>query len=154
MGYCEVMREMIGDSPLIIVRPSVVIINGKGEILLNRKSLSSWRIPGGILQLNESVENCLKRNVQDDLGLIINRLKLFGVYSGLEFNKKPEEEWDNRYQTVAICYLCTDYNGELKPDKDQAIEADFFKLDQLPEDTIPFVKKKLFELKGHIKFNS
>jgi hypothetical protein len=30
MGYCEDMREMIGDSPLIIVRPSVAIINDKG----------------------------------------------------------------------------------------------------------------------------
>lgn len=62
MGYCEDMREMIGNSPLIIVRPSVVILNNKGEVLLNRFSGADWVIPGGILQLNESVEECITRN--------------------------------------------------------------------------------------------
>lgn len=33
MGYCEDMREMIGNFPLIMVRPSVAILNKKGEIL-------------------------------------------------------------------------------------------------------------------------
>ncbi|SDN88470.1 hypothetical protein SAMN05443253_1244 [Bacillus sp. OK048] len=37
MGYCEDIREMIGDSPLIIVRPSVAIINDKEEILLSKR---------------------------------------------------------------------------------------------------------------------
>ena len=36
MDYCEYMRGMIGNSPLIVVRPSVAIINHSGEILLNR----------------------------------------------------------------------------------------------------------------------
>ena len=86
MDYCEEMREMIGNSPLIMVRPSVAIINNKGEILLNRYTGATWGIPGGILQLNESVEECIKRNVQEDLGIILNSLQLFGVYSGKELN--------------------------------------------------------------------
>ncbi|MDQ0200207.1 hypothetical protein J2S10_003390 [Neobacillus ginsengisoli] len=32
MGYCEDIRKMIGNSPLIFVRPSVAIINNKSEI--------------------------------------------------------------------------------------------------------------------------
>ncbi|WP_235178989.1 NUDIX domain-containing protein [Bacillus cihuensis] len=75
MGYCEDMREMIGNAPLIIVRPSVAIINNKGEILLYRYSGAPWGIPGGILQLNESVEHCIKRNVKEDLGLMLNSLR-------------------------------------------------------------------------------
>lgn len=31
MSYCENIRQMIGNSPLIIVRPSVAIINADGE---------------------------------------------------------------------------------------------------------------------------
>lgn len=42
MGYCEDIREMIGNSPLIIVRPSVAIINNKREILLCRFSGATW----------------------------------------------------------------------------------------------------------------
>jgi hypothetical protein len=36
MDYCENMREMIGNSPLIMVRPSVAIMNETGELLLYR----------------------------------------------------------------------------------------------------------------------
>ena len=42
MKYCEDMREMIGNSPLIIVRPSVAIVNHFGEILLSRYSGGTW----------------------------------------------------------------------------------------------------------------
>ena len=147
MGYCEDIREIIGNSPLIVVRPSVAILDNKGEILLSRYSGTPWGIPGGILQLSESVEECIKRNVKEDLGLMLNSLQLFGVYSGLELHTKPEDGEDE-YHTVAIGYLCTDYEGEVTPDENQAIEAEFFKLDQLPEETDPFIKKKLIELKG------
>ena len=146
MGYCEDIREMIGNSPLIVVRPSVAILNNKGEILLSRYSGTAWGIPGGILQLNESVEECIKRNVRENLGLMLNSLQLFGVYSGLELNTKPDDDEDE-YHTVAIGYLCKDYEGELTPDENQAIEAEFFNLDQLPKDTDPFIKKKLVEVK-------
>ncbi|MFC9601127.1 NUDIX domain-containing protein [Peribacillus butanolivorans] len=150
MGYCEDIREMIGNSPLIVVRPSVAIINNKGEILLNRYSGETWGIPGGILQLNDSVEECIKRSVQDDLGLTINSLQLFGVYSGLELYMKPEDGEDE-YHIVAIGYLCTDYEGEVTSDENQEIEAEFFKLEQLPEETAPFIKNKLVELKGQLE---
>ncbi|SOC41736.1 NUDIX domain-containing protein [Ureibacillus acetophenoni] len=147
MDYCETMRDIIGNSPLIIVRPSVAIINNQGEILLNRYKGGIWGLPGGILQLNESVEECIKRNAQVDLGLTIKSLQLFGVYSGLELYTKPEDGEDE-YHIVAIGYLCTDYEGELSPDENQSIEAKFFKFDQLPKETDPFIKNKLVELNG------
>ncbi|WP_191567548.1 NUDIX domain-containing protein [Metabacillus idriensis] len=150
MDYCESIREMIGNSPLIVVRPSVVILNNKGEILLNRYTGGTWGIPGGILQLNESVEECIKRNVHEDLGIMVNKLSLVGVYSGMELNTKPEDGSDE-YHIVAIGYLCTDYEGEITPDENQQIEAQFYKLDQLPEETDPFIKNKLVELKGQLK---
>jgi hypothetical protein len=56
MNYCEAIREKIGNDPLIIVRPSVAIMNHNGEILLSRFIGGIWSIPGDILQLNQSVE--------------------------------------------------------------------------------------------------
>ncbi|SMQ77966.1 ADP-ribose pyrophosphatase YjhB, NUDIX family [Bacillus sp. OV166] len=150
MGYCEDIREMIGNFPLIMVRPSVAILNKKGEILLSRYSGADWGIPGGILQLNESVEECIKKNVKEDLGVKLHSLQLFGVYSGKELINRVEESGDE-YHTVAIGYLCTEYEGEITPDSNQAIEAQFFKLNQLPEEIDPFIKHKLVELKGQLK---
>jgi hypothetical protein len=51
------------------------------------------------------------------------------------------------HSTFAIGYLCADFEGTVTPDENQAIEDGFFKLNQVPEDTNPFIKKKLVELK-------
>jgi ADP-ribose pyrophosphatase YjhB (NUDIX family) len=150
MDYCETMREMIGNAPLIIMRPSVAIINHSGEILLNRYLGGTWGIPGGILQLNESVEECIKRNVQNDLGIRLNTLRLLGVYSGKELINRVEESGDE-YHTVAVGYLSTDFEGSLSPDEDQAIEANFFQFNRLPEEIDPFIMNKLVELKGQLE---
>jgi ADP-ribose pyrophosphatase YjhB (NUDIX family) len=145
MGYCEDMREMIGNSPLIFVRPSIALINKKAEILLSRNLGGTWTIPGGVLQLNESVEECVTRIVLEDLGVKIHKLKLFGVYSGKELINRIEEN-GNEYQPVAIVYLCTEYEGEIIPNYDQRTEAQFFRINDLPEEMNPFIKNKLVEL--------
>ncbi|MEH7748195.1 NUDIX domain-containing protein [Neobacillus drentensis] len=150
MGYCEDMREVIGNSPLIIVRPSVAIINDFGEILLSRYSGATWGVPGGILQLNESVEECITRNVLEEIGIKINALNLFGVYSGKELINRVEESGDE-YQTIAIGYLCTEYEGEITTDSNQGKEAQFFGSNQLPEEIDSFIKNKLVGLKGQLE---
>ncbi|WP_141432554.1 NUDIX domain-containing protein [Bacillus sp. 03113] len=149
MSYCDEMRKMIGTSPLIIVRPSVVIINQNGEILLNRYADEEWMIPGGILQLDETVEDCLKRNAKDDIGITLHKLNLFGVYSGNELYTRTED--GDEYYNVAIGYICTEYEGEIMPDQNQAIEAKFFKVDDLPVNTNPFIQKKIVDLKMQLK---
>jgi|GEM_PF-4079969 len=146
MNYCDGIREKIGNDPLIIVRPSVAILNAAGEILLYRHGSGNWSIPGEILQLNESVEECIKRTVLDDIGLKLNSLSLIGVYSGVELINKVEESGDE-YHTEAIGYICTDFENDICPDQDQSVEAQFFHLNQLPEDVDPFIKSQLKKLK-------
>ncbi|MDQ0200206.1 hypothetical protein J2S10_003389 [Neobacillus ginsengisoli] len=77
------------------------------------------------------------------------KLKLFGVYSGKELINRVEVSGDE-YHPVAIVYVCTEYDGEITPENNQAIEAQFFKLNQLPEQIVPFIKNKLVELKGQL----
>ncbi|BBH20377.1 hypothetical protein Back11_17220 [Paenibacillus baekrokdamisoli] len=150
MNYCEAIREKIGNDPLIIVRPSVAILNHNGEILLSRYIGGIWSIPGDILQLDQSVEECLKRNVLNDIGLKIKKLTLFGVYSGTELINRVQESGDE-YHTVAIGYLCNEYEGEITPDSNQGIEAHFFSIDNLPKEINPFIKNKLVELKCQLE---
>ncbi|WP_249310043.1 NUDIX domain-containing protein [Bacillus sp. FJAT-49736] len=102
---------------------------------------------GGILQLNESVEECITRIVFENIGVKIKSLELFGVYSGKESINRVDE----RYHTVAIGYLCTEYEGEITPNSNQEIETGFFRLNQLHKEMDPFIKKKLIEWKDRLK---
>ena len=69
MGYIETLRGMIGNAPVILVRPSILILNKAGEILLVRHNDDTWGVPGGFMELGESVEEAAVREVQEELGI-------------------------------------------------------------------------------------
>jgi hypothetical protein len=50
MGYIESIRELVGNTPLILVRPSVLIVNQSGEILLVCHNDLTWGVPGGLME--------------------------------------------------------------------------------------------------------
>lgn len=144
MGYIEDLRKIVGNQPLILVRPSVAIMNSSGKILLVKYQDGSWGIPGGLMELGESVEDCLRREVKEEIDLEIGSLRLFGVFSGNELYTKLRN--GHEYYNIIIGYICTNYSGEIKPDGEEVIEAEFFDITDLPEGTQPYIKMKLKEL--------
>ncbi|MUT68807.1 NUDIX hydrolase [Paenibacillus sp. NEAU-GSW1] len=143
MGYIESLRQMIGNSPIILVRPSILILNQTGEILLVRYKDETWGVPGGMMELGESVEECAIREVKEEIGLTINKLELYGVFSGNHLYTKLRN--GHEYYNVVIGYICTHYEGEIKPDGMEVIEAKFFEPTKLPEKTDPYIKMKIAE---------
>lgn len=61
---------------------AAVIFNNRGEVLLaQRKSHLSqgmkWEFPGGKLKVGESPENCLKREIREEMGIEIEVREIF-----------------------------------------------------------------------------
>ncbi|GAF06556.1 MutT/Nudix family protein [Paenibacillus pini JCM 16418] len=101
------------------------------------------------MELGESVEECAKREVEEEIGIKIKNLKLFGVFSGKELYTKLRN--GHEYYNIIIGYISTDFEGELKPDGDEVVEARFYNLTALPERIDPFVKNKMNEYVGEIQ---
>jgi len=141
MNYVETLRALVGNTPLTLVRPSVILVDRIGGILLVRYKDGSWGIPGGLLELGESVEDCAKREVQEEIGIKLHELKLVGVYSGKELFVQLGN--GHEYYNVVIAYLCSSYEGTLKPDGVEVLEAQFFHPYDLPEKTHPVVRRQL-----------
>ena len=64
-------------------RPKVgvgVIVIRKNKILLGKRKNShgdgTWSFPGGHLEFNESIENCAKREILEETGLILKDVKM------------------------------------------------------------------------------
>ncbi|MEK5166386.1 NUDIX domain-containing protein [Paenibacillus sp. FSL R5-0527] len=104
----------------------------------------SWGIPGGLIELGESVEECLRREIKKEIGLDLGSIQLFGVFSGDELYTKLRN--GHEYFNVVVAYICTEFNGEIKPDGEEVLEADFFHLFDLPESTQSYFKEKIQEL--------
>ncbi|GAB6108277.1 NUDIX domain-containing protein [Fusibacter bizertensis] len=57
MDYISNLRRHIGTQPIIMCGANVIIINEKDEILLHHRTDQDWwGLPGGAMELGESME--------------------------------------------------------------------------------------------------
>jgi 8-oxo-dGTP diphosphatase len=78
-----------------------VVFDARGCILLIRRKHEPYRgsyaLPGGFVEVGETVENASRRELKEETGLDVGALRLIGVYSG------PGR--DPRGHTCSIAYL-------------------------------------------------
>jgi 8-oxo-dGTP pyrophosphatase MutT (NUDIX family) len=131
LGYVSELRKLVGNRPLILPGAVVLIFNDKDELLLQHRTDGGWGLPGGIMELGESLEETGRREVKEETGLIIGDLKLEGVFSGSEYFLKVENG-DELYSVTAV-YSTHGYEGEMKMDESESVDLQFFSLEQLPD---------------------
>ncbi len=103
--------------------------NFKGIVLIERENPPlGIAIPGGFVEVGESCEEALIREMKEETGLDVEIIKLLGVYS------QPDR--DPRFHTVSITYLCRAY-GEPVAGSD-AKKVKIFKLEEIPFDKLVF----------------
>jgi 8-oxo-dGTP diphosphatase len=61
-----------------------VIVDDNGRALLSRRRDNQcWEAPGGVLELAESIEDGLRREVSEETGLAVEPVVLTGVYKNM-----------------------------------------------------------------------
>lgn len=70
------------DPNSLVVAASAVVVNERGEILLHRRSDNAmWSVPGGAMELGESIAETVVREVKEETGLEVEIERLVGIYS-------------------------------------------------------------------------
>ena len=67
--------------PKHIVAVEGLISNTKGKILLVHNPDRGWQFPGGKVELGEDLVTALKREVQEETGIVVSVGQLAGVYT-------------------------------------------------------------------------
>jgi 8-oxo-dGTP diphosphatase len=101
-------------SPLIGV--GAVIVD-RGRVLLVRRGTEplrgQWSLPGGLVEVGESLTTALVREVNEETGLIVEAVEL------LELLDRIHREGDRiRYHYVIADYLCRVVGGSLRAASD------------------------------------
>ena len=73
-------NERWTSAPRHIVSAAVVALNDEGHILLIRSPRRGWEMPGGQVELGESLEAAAIREVKEESGIDVGDLKFCGIF--------------------------------------------------------------------------
>jgi len=136
------MQREFPEHPLIGV--GAIIIEAGRVVLVKRAHppiQGQWSIPGGVLEIGETVRQAALREAREETGLIVEPGELLGVYDRIL--RDPEHRV--QYHYVLIDFLCPRVAGQLHAASDAA-EVRWFRREDLPslnlaEDTLEVIEK-------------
>ena len=102
-------------SRVIGVRASVsaVVLDRRGRLLLQQRSDGGqWGLPGGSVEIGESLRDAVIREVSEETGLTVVPGRLIGLYSSPAFQivRYPD---GNAWHYVNACFECRVRGGTL-----------------------------------------
>ncbi|WP_088104915.1 NUDIX hydrolase [Halalkalibacter urbisdiaboli] len=148
MDYIQMIRSYVGNKPLILTAASVIIQDDVGRILLqHRTDTNNWGLPGGFMEIGETIEETAKREVFEETGLTVKSLNLFHVFSGEMFYYQYPN--GDEVYNVIISYVTTDYEGKLTKDE-ESYDLQFFERECLPKQMIPTTEHMLTFFLNHL----
>jgi ADP-ribose pyrophosphatase YjhB (NUDIX family) len=145
MGYVSDIRKMVGSRPLIIVGATLLALNEDNELLLiKRTDNGCWGVPGGSMELGESLEDTLKRETKEEIGVDLKDFELFGIYSGTsQYYKYPNGD---EVFVVATVFITRVPLNNMMVDPVEHSESRYFDIHHLPDNISPPVVPILNDL--------
>lgn len=119
----------------------VLILDDSRILLIKRvfqPSAGKWSIPGGVVELEEKVEEAARREVREELGIEVNDLELLGIYDSII----KDSDGNVRYHYVIIEYLARPVSTTITPSSEVA-EYRWVDLENIDE---PDVSSSLVEV--------
>jgi len=112
----------------LVPAASAIVTNGEGKILLHRRSDNTlWGLPGGAMEVGESIGETVVREVKEETGLDVVPEYIVGIYS----NPKHVIAFSDGEvrQEFSVCFVCRVVGGELRV-SEESFEVSFFTPDE------------------------
>lgn len=126
-----------------------VIVNKNDQILLHRREDNKmWTLPGGKMKIGESISDCCRREIEEELSLKVKIRKVIGIYTS------PDYVFDFGngliFQPFIVAFSCSATSNNFKING-ESVEAKWFsaeeisKLDML-SNTVQIIKHYLHKI--------
>lgn len=120
------------DYPRPAVTADIIILKKTDDqqlvLLIERKHPpfeGMWALPGGFLEMDETLEEAALRELQEETGIVGIELKQFHTFS--KVNRDP------RHRTITTVFIGFTHNENTSAEAgDDAAKAEWFALDKLP----------------------
>jgi 8-oxo-dGTP pyrophosphatase MutT (NUDIX family) len=149
MGYIMDLRKVVGTRPLIMAGVVIIVLNNKGQVLLQKRTDSfDWGTIGGSLEPGETLEEAANRELHEEAGLSARNFKFITILSGQEmYYKYPHG--DEVYNVTAV-YEAIGIEGIPTINDDEGLELSYFDLDKPIENLNPN-SETILKKSGYLK---
>ena len=131
-------RPIVAVGAVILRRREVVLVRRAAEPLRNQ-----WSLPGGMLELGETLRQGVEREVREETGLSVHADRVLDVFDSII----PDASGRTQFHYVLIDFLCLPVAGELRAGGDvtEAVWANVDELQQfgLTENAKAVIKKAI-----------
>jgi 8-oxo-dGTP pyrophosphatase MutT (NUDIX family) len=141
--------ELTGSRPLIMVGAALLVLNPHKQLLmLKRTDNGCWGIPGGVMELGETLEETVKRETKEEIGIEVAEIELFEVYSGPALYY----QYPNGAQVynVSVVYLTRTIGDVIQVNPDEHSEYQYFDVHNLPAEISPPIQPVMRDLVSKI----
>lgn len=134
MGYYQTLRKKVGNETLILPG-SAAIIYETDQVLLQKRDDGDWGLPGGLMEVGESFEETVIREVMEETGLTLKEedLHKFDIFSGEKYHVIAPN--GDPYYAVTVLFYTDQFEGDLTIDLKETLDLKFFDMNALPINT-------------------
>ena len=101
MTPSAIEQQQVAGLPRHVVGVAGVVVDDSGRALAVRRRVPErWELPGGALEVGERLTQGLAREVEEEIGLVVEPVRLTGVYQNMALGP------------VALVFLCRRIGGQ------------------------------------------
>ncbi|HNQ84655.1 MAG TPA: NUDIX domain-containing protein [Deltaproteobacteria bacterium] len=146
--YAHMIRSLVGSRCIFVPGVRALIINDFGEVLLQRRSdTGCWGLPGGAVELGETVLEALRREVHEETSLRVLSAEPMGLYTG------PQQRFaypnGDEVQCFAVAFIVSQWEGSPRPDGTEGTDLCFWPRTGLPDNLVPIHAETLADLERY-----
>ena len=128
--YISWIRSKVGHEKIILVFAGGCLFDDAGKVLLQKRGDSGkWGFPGGAIEIGETPEEAVVRELKEETGLDVEIESLIGIYTDSNMRYSNGDE----AHSILIVYKLKAVGGELVCDEVETIGLQYFAIDELPE---------------------
>lgn len=134
---------------------SALVYRGRELLLMRRSDNGYWSLPGGFVEIGESVAAAARREVAEETGYVVEIGRLVGVYSDpvsqvVDYGREKGDKkgagpagGDRRIHVVNLCFEAKALSTGLATTPEETLEIGFFDPHALPEPLVPIQRIRI-----------